>query len=209
MARKPTAQDVADLAGVSRTAVSLVLNGRGQGNISAANQRAIRAAARQLHYTPNAVALSLRSRQSHTLGVLVWGGPRLESWVILYAALQTAARHGYLAMIMDTRGEPRFEQEAIETLAGRQVDGFLVISPERGDYRPPPGLLAVPTVLANCTDPARAVTSVTTDQPRPGAWAELGEQAVRLLVDEIAHQRHESRAIVIEQAVIVEDSAEA
>jgi len=29
--RKATAQDVADLAGVSRRAVSLVLNGRGQG----------------------------------------------------------------------------------------------------------------------------------------------------------------------------------
>jgi transcriptional regulator with XRE-family HTH domain len=64
--RKATAQDVADLAGVSRSAVSLVLNGRGQGNIAHDKQQAIIDAARQLNYTPNAVALSLRNRRSRT-----------------------------------------------------------------------------------------------------------------------------------------------
>jgi LacI family transcriptional regulator len=62
--RKATAQDVADLAGVSRSAVSLVLNGRGQGNIARDKQQAIIEAARQLNYTLNAVALSLRNRSA-------------------------------------------------------------------------------------------------------------------------------------------------
>ena len=64
MARKATAQDVADLAGVSRSAVSLVLNGRAQGHIARHKQQAIIEAARRLNYTPNAVALSLRSRRT-------------------------------------------------------------------------------------------------------------------------------------------------
>ena len=39
MVRKATAQDVADLAGVSRSAVSLVLNGRAQGHIAGTSNR--------------------------------------------------------------------------------------------------------------------------------------------------------------------------
>ena len=50
--RRSTAQDVADLAGVSRSSVSLVLNGRGDGNMSADKQVAILEAARQLNYRP-------------------------------------------------------------------------------------------------------------------------------------------------------------
>jgi DNA-binding LacI/PurR family transcriptional regulator len=71
---KATAQDVADLAGVSRSAVSLVLNGRAQGHIARDKQRAIIDAARRLNYTPNAVALSLRNGRSRTIGVLTSPG---------------------------------------------------------------------------------------------------------------------------------------
>jgi transcriptional regulator with XRE-family HTH domain len=48
VARKATAQDVADLAGVSRSAVSLVLNGRAEGHIAALKQQAVLEAARLL-----------------------------------------------------------------------------------------------------------------------------------------------------------------
>jgi LacI family transcriptional regulator, galactose operon repressor len=71
VARKATAQDVADLAGVSRSAVSLVLKGRAKGHIARDKQLVIIEAVRRLNYTPNAVALSLRSR---TIGVLTWPG---------------------------------------------------------------------------------------------------------------------------------------
>jgi transcriptional regulator with XRE-family HTH domain len=52
VARKATAQDVADLVGVSRSAVSLVLNGRAQGHIARDKQQAIIDAARQLTTPP-------------------------------------------------------------------------------------------------------------------------------------------------------------
>jgi LacI family transcriptional regulator len=208
MPRKPTAQDVADLAGVSRTAVSLVLNGRGEGNISAAKQKAIREAARQLNYTPNAVALSLRSRRSHTVGVLLWGGPRPDTWTVLYAALQAAAGFGYLLMIMDSGGRAESTASAVEALRARQVDGFLVIAPERAPFEPTEAMLALPTVLANCTHLTQGVTSVSSEQSDPPALAAVGEQALRLLVEEIESARHLSRAIVVEQAVLVEERSD-
>lgn len=70
MARKSTSQDVADRAGVSRSAVSFVLNGRADGNIAKDKQLRILAAAKELNYTPNAVARSLQAQRTHTIGVV-------------------------------------------------------------------------------------------------------------------------------------------
>jgi DNA-binding LacI/PurR family transcriptional regulator len=83
-------------------AVSLVLNGRGQGNIARDKQQAIIEAARQLNYTPNAVALSLRNRRSRTIGVLTWPGSGGFAERMLHAALQAATSAGYLLIFMDT-----------------------------------------------------------------------------------------------------------
>src|SRR3954447_10810913 len=106
MTRRATAQDVADLAGVSRSTVSLVLNGRAEGNISQAKQEAVRRAAEQLRYTPNAVALSLRSKRTATIGVLTWR-PRWHMPPVLLGELHTAASSaGYLLMIVDAVQRP-------------------------------------------------------------------------------------------------------
>ena len=92
MTRRATAQDVADLAGVSRSTVSLVLNGRADGNISATKQVQVIEAARQLTYRPNAVALSLRSQRSWAIGALTWRGRgRLSRG---HAACRLAHRQG-------------------------------------------------------------------------------------------------------------------
>ena len=99
MARKATSQDVADLAGVSRSAVSLVLNGRAQGHIPRHKQQAIIEAARRLNYTPNAVALSLRSRRTRTIGVLTWPGAGGFSVRMLHATLESATASGYLMIL--------------------------------------------------------------------------------------------------------------
>jgi transcriptional regulator with XRE-family HTH domain len=62
--RQAIAQDVADRAGVSRSAVSLVLNGRAKGSISAAKQQAVLEAASRLDYSPNIVAQGLRTSKA-------------------------------------------------------------------------------------------------------------------------------------------------
>jgi LacI family transcriptional regulator len=92
--RKATAQDVADLAGVSRSAVSLVLNGRAEGHIAHDKQQAIIDAARQLNYTPNAVAVSLRNWRTRTIGVLTWSSLSGFSLPMLHATLKTTTAAG-------------------------------------------------------------------------------------------------------------------
>ncbi|HEU5484876.1 MAG TPA: LacI family DNA-binding transcriptional regulator, partial [Microlunatus sp.] len=126
MPRKATSKDVADLAGVSRSAVSLVLNGRGAGNIAPDKQALIIEAARKLNYTPNTVALSLRSRRSATIGVVTdaiatsaFGGRLLQG------AADAAVAEGYLLLVVDTQNDAERERRAYDTLQNRQVDGFL------------------------------------------------------------------------------------
>jgi LacI family transcriptional regulator len=173
VARRATAQDVADLAGVSRSAVSLVLNGHGAGNISAVKQAAIREAARQLSYTPDAVALSLRKQRTRTIGVLSWFGHAGIPGALLAGVSQAAARAGYLLLTVNVVQRP----ELVVSLLDRRVDGFLVVSPELADYQLPEALESVPAVLLNCADSSRPLASVVPDE------LEAGASAARLLVE--------------------------
>ena len=65
----PTLVDVARQAGVNKVTASVVLSG-GQGNtrVSEQTRQRILLAAEALHYQPNALARSLRSRRTHTVG---------------------------------------------------------------------------------------------------------------------------------------------
>lgn len=178
MVRRATAQDVADLAGVSRSSVSLVLNGHGDGNISAAKQQAILEAARQLDYRPNAVALSLRSRRTMTIGVLTWPGVGGFTQTLLHTVWEQATAAGYLPILMDTANDRAHELRAVTLLLDRQVDAFVVVAPELVDYQPPEVLNDAPLILVNCTDPEARFNAVLPDER--GA----AETATQLLIDE-------------------------
>lgn len=165
MKPKATSQDVADLAGVSRSAVSLVLNGRGQGNISASNQAAILAAAKALDYSPNPVALSLRTRRSSTIG-LVTDSIATAAFAgrLIQGASERAAHHGYLLLVIDTQNERASEETAFEALRNRQVDGLIYAAMSLKSYDPVPGMAGSAVTLANCFDPAGQVSSFIPDE---------------------------------------------
>lgn len=167
MTRRATAQDVADLAGVSRSAVSLVLNGRADGNISRAKQEAVREAAEQLRYTPNAVALSLRSQRTKTIGVLFWSIRQQMSLALLGAVYTSASTAGYLLLTVDALERPW----QVDALLDRRVDGFVVVAPELSDFPLPESIAAVPTVMVNCLDPSLGASSLVPDELGAGASA--------------------------------------
>jgi LacI family transcriptional regulator len=205
MARRATARDVADLAGVSRSAVSLVLNGRAAGNISLEKQKAVLAAAKQLRYTPNAVALSLRSQRTRTIGVLSWPGRASLAQVLLHSAWQKAHAEHYLMLMMDTADDREQERQQLETLRDRQVDGFLIIAPDLTEYEPPDLLLGVPTVLLNCVDVHGSLSSVVPDEVQAGRLAaevllESGHRDAGLLVADATATQTRLRVRGVQQA---------
>src|SRR5437660_10863801 len=68
-----TIRDVAGESGFSVTTVSMVLNnGRGATRISGRTRSQIWKVARRLRYRPNLHARSLRSKRTHTVGVVVF-----------------------------------------------------------------------------------------------------------------------------------------
>lgn len=70
---KPTSFDIAYLAGVSQPTVSRAL--RGSKSVSLATRQKIEAIARQLNYTVDKNASSLRSQRSNTLALLFFEDP--------------------------------------------------------------------------------------------------------------------------------------
>ena len=69
--RRITSQDVADLAGVSRTTVSFVLNNDTRFSIRPETQQKVREAASKLAYVPNASARALASNQAKAIGLIM------------------------------------------------------------------------------------------------------------------------------------------
>jgi LacI family transcriptional regulator len=203
---RPTAQDVADLAGVSRSSVSLVLNGRGDGNLRADKQVAILEAARQLNYRPNAVALSLRSQRTLTLGVLTWRGNSGFPQEMLHSTLETANAAGYLTLFMDTPDGQDFEHRAVSALLDRQVDAILVVAPELVEYPIPEILGSVQKILINCADPEATVTSIVPDELGAAACAaqiliDHGHTRIALLSDMAPTSQARDRSAGVHQAL--------
>ena len=168
VAKLPTSVDVARLAGVSRSAVSLVLNGRAAGNISAENQRRIIDAATELGYQPNSAAVSLRRRSTSTIGIVtdeITTSPFAGQ--LLQGAQDAASERGYLTFVADYGGDVERERDMVRALRGRQVDGFLLAAMSMRDATPVSEMSGLPTVLANCYSPT-GPTGVIADEVAGG-----------------------------------------
>ncbi|MDI3193577.1 LacI family DNA-binding transcriptional regulator [Pseudarthrobacter sp. AL07] len=174
MNRKATALDVAKLAGVSRSAVSLVLNGHGDGNVAKESQVRIREAAATLNYTPNAIAVSLRNRRSRIIGIVsdqVVTSPFDGN--IIAGADAVARSQGFVTVVMDTELDEARDESAVATLLDRQVDGLMYVTVGLRPLHVPLNMLRVPSVLANCFDdrPGAGVPAVIPDEVRGGREA--------------------------------------
>jgi len=97
--------DVAKLAGVAPSTVSLALNGRAaQVQLAPETVRRIQRAARQLHYVPNASARALRRRGPRTIGLMpppYTEDPRIPKFAdVVTATVQRAKQLGYFVLVL-------------------------------------------------------------------------------------------------------------
>jgi LacI family transcriptional regulator, repressor for deo operon, udp, cdd, tsx, nupC, and nupG len=92
---RPTSRDVAQAAGVSQAAVSLVLGDKWRGRVSETTAERVRAAARELGYRPNLAARNLRLGHTRTV-LLVVPALTTEFFAGVYTgAARVAAEHGF------------------------------------------------------------------------------------------------------------------
>jgi DNA-binding LacI/PurR family transcriptional regulator len=135
--RQARSQDVAKLAGVSRTTVSFVLNDVPGVKITDETRQRVLQAARELNYYPTAAARSLASGKTKRIGlVLGEGKKRLAVDAFLPAFLQgvTASvhRHGYLLVLQMAEDVPSHEAYS-RLIREQQVDGLILSGPRSDD----------------------------------------------------------------------------
>ncbi|MCW3788552.1 LacI family DNA-binding transcriptional regulator [Plebeiibacterium sediminum] len=120
---------IAELAGVSKTTVSFVLNGRGdEKNISQKTQEKILAVARENNYKANYIARSLSLGKSFTIGFIV---PDISNPFFGKIAKQietVAEKKGYSVMVANTNEDVLKETNIIESFKARQIDGIILAS---------------------------------------------------------------------------------
>jgi LacI family transcriptional regulator len=104
--RPATLRDVASAAGVHPATASRALNLGTRLLVSEETAQRVTEAAERLGYRPNSVARSLRTRRSHTIGVLI---PDLNNPLfppIIRGIEDRLAEHGYVALIGNTDADP-------------------------------------------------------------------------------------------------------
>ncbi|WP_245831035.1 LacI family DNA-binding transcriptional regulator [Sediminibacillus massiliensis] len=125
MAMKVTIADVASKAGVSKTTVSRVLNGNFSHTTEATKQRILNAA-KELDYSPNALAKSLKSMKTNIIG-MVLSNLKNPFWTTVLEGVEDTCRElGYNLMICNSNEDPTVEEQFIKEFQMRQVDGIVL-----------------------------------------------------------------------------------
>ena len=122
----PTIKEVSELAGVSLATVSRVMNGSDR--VKEATKVKVRAAMKELGYQPNSAAQSLASNRSNTIGMVVaWlDGPFYGP--VMSGVEEELRKHNKHLIIASGHGNPEQEQDAVNYLRARQVDGLILLT---------------------------------------------------------------------------------
>jgi LacI family transcriptional regulator len=124
-----TIRDVAKQSGFSSTTVSIVLNNAPLSRyIPAKTKQRIERAAQKLGYRPNQFARSLRSKRSHTVGVMVFDMTDPYCTLVLRGIENALYQASYLPILTDVHNERiRFERY-LEMLLDRRIEGLIVLA---------------------------------------------------------------------------------
>src|SRR5713101_7588470 len=124
-----TIRDVAKESGFSSTTVSIVLNNAPLARyIPAATKKRIEKAAKKLGYRPNLFARSLRSKRSHTVGVMVFDMTDPYCTLILRGIENSLYQSSYLPILTDVHNERSRFERYLEMLLDRRIEGLIVLA---------------------------------------------------------------------------------
>jgi len=180
---RATIKEVASVAGVSTQTVSRVINQRP--DVSPETRKRVQEVIKELSYQPSALARSLISQRSHTLGVVTAGLRYIGPSRTLSGISSAAEEAGYSVLLKEL---PSFDTDDItpifQAFLSRHVDGIIWAVPEVGENRKwvnnPPADIEVPLVYLTM-EPQNNLSVVSIDNYLGGrmAMSHLLEQGYR------------------------------
>jgi LacI family transcriptional regulator len=124
-----TIRDVAKASGFSSTTVSIVLNNAPLARyIPPTTKKKIETAAKKLGYRPNLFARSLRSKRSHTVGVMVFDMTDPYCTLILRGIENSLYQSNFLPILTDVHNERSRFERYLEMLLDRRIEGLVVLA---------------------------------------------------------------------------------
>ncbi|RKF34444.1 LacI family DNA-binding transcriptional regulator [Paraburkholderia fungorum] len=162
--KRATLRELADSIGVHSSTVSRVMNPDTRHLISADVVERVLKAARQLKYSPNRIAATLRTKRSGIIGVVL---PDITNPVfppILRGIEDELAKKGLIPLIANAEGGKERQRFVIDQMVGRHVDGLILATSGRTD----PVLEhcleeGLPIVVVNRSEESGRVSCVVSD----------------------------------------------
>jgi LacI family transcriptional regulator len=170
-----TIRDVAKESGFSSTTVSIVLNNAPLARyIPAATKKRIEGAAQKLGYRPNQFARSLRSKRSHTVGVMVFDMTDPYCTLVLRGIENTLYQSSYLPILTDVHNERSRFERYLEMLLDRRIEALIVLANWLfldinllGDLEKS----SIPTAMIGCELDTDTISSIIVDNEIGGRMA--------------------------------------
>lgn len=119
-----TLKDIAIKLNISVTAVSKAL--KGYSDVSIATRQAVIAMAEEMNYSPNSVAVNLRTQQTKTIGIIIPSIVHQFFSKVLSGIIEEAEKKGYLVYTLQSSESVELEKKQIDLLLNKRVDGILM-----------------------------------------------------------------------------------
>ena len=179
--KRSTLKDLARRLGVHFSTVSRAINPQTRHMISADVAGRVLEAAAEHGYRPNRMASSLRTRRSHTIGVVL---PDICNPVyppILLGIEKVLLQNGYVALVANAGSDRAQQRFVVDQMLARQVEGLILATVTRRD-----------PVLAHCLEDGIAVITVNRSADKgevPGVVSD-DRLGMRLTVEHLAGLGH-------------------
>lgn len=202
-------KDIAQIAQVSHSTVSRALHHSPL--VKGDTGDRIRQIARRMGYRPSAVARSLVTKKTWTIGVVVTSIADPFIAELVSGIEETANDHGYSVFLANSTADPEREVKVVHSFHERRVDGILVTASRVGAlYLPLLSELKVPIVLINNQYPGEFAQSVVIDSVTASREAtehliQLGHKRIAYIGDRFGFQSDTERFTGYRQALGMAD----
>lgn len=188
--RPVTLVDVARESGFSPSTVSIVLNEAPLSHhIAATTKERIHKTAQRMGYRPDLFARSLRSRRSHTIGVMIFDLSDPFCTLILRGIQRSLHSTSYQPILMDANNDRKQLAGYLDLLMDRRVEGLIVVANwlfEEGGRLAQLRNSKLPTIVVGRDLSQDAIRSVIVDNEQGGYLAiqhlyQLGHREIAVI----------------------------